>query len=285
MASRLTETVIVPETIIKRKIIVFKPSVGIKAVRNIASKAKDQIFTRYHIIKSKPEETKIDTIDRYFEKYVVVDGKYCVEYSKKWSYSVNVDETMQKLKIGNKNFEPKTSQNNLEIPYNTLMLKGTGHFYKESRLRIIFDDEWNEVGIEQLPYLSFEEDPQEILDHSDAQLTKEDLTENKEVEILKSKIFKHPTDVLKIYDEAFKVTERAIIFKPMYKVCVSHIKSKKKATFLIDGSNGKIKSNQTRKMKPSTKALEEITAKAYAILKIEIEKINNKFRGLVNKNE
>ena len=285
MASLLSKTVIIPETIIQRKIIVFKPSVGIKAVRNIAHKAKDQIFTRYLLIKSKPEETKIDTIDRYFEKYVVVDGKYSVEYSKKWDHSVNVDETMQKLKIGNKNFEPKPSKNNLEIPYNTLMLKGTGHFYKESRLRMIFDEEWNEVGIEQLPYLSFEEDPQEILDHSDAQLTKEDLTDDKEVKILRSKIFKHPADVLKIYDEAFKVTERAIIFKPMYKVCVSNIKTKKKATFLIDGSNGKIQSNQTRKLKPSTKALKDITTEAYAILKIETEKINNKFRGLLNKNE
>ena len=83
------------------------------------------------------------------------------------------------------------------------------------------------------------------MDNADAQLTKEDLTDDKEVKILRSKIFKHPTDVLKIYDEAFKVTERAIIFKPMYKVCVSHIKTKKKATFLIDGSNGKIQSNQT----------------------------------------
>lgn len=285
MASLVSETVIVPETIIQRKIIVFKPSVGIKAVRNIASKAKDQIFTRYPLIKSKSEETKIDTIDRYFEKYVVIDGKYNIEYSKKWCHSVNVDEAMQKLKIGNKNFEPNASEKNLEITYNTLILKGTGHFYKESRRRMIFDHEWNEVGIEQLPYLSFEEDPQEILDHSDAQLTKKDLTDGKEVEILRSKIFKRPTDVQKIYNEAFKVTERAIIFKPMYKVCVSNIKTKKKVTFLIDGSNGKIKSNQIRKLKLSTKALKEIAAEAYMLLKKETENINNKFHEILNKNE
>ena len=285
MASLLSDTILVPETIIQRKVIVFKPSVGIKAVRNIANKGKDQIFTRYHIIKSKPEDTKIDTIDRFFEKYVVVDGKYIVEYSKKWSHSINVDETLQKLKIGNKNFEPKASNNNLEIPYNALMLRGIGHFYKESRRRMIFDEEWNEVGIEQLPYLSFEEDPQEILDHSDAQVAKEDLTGGKEVEILRSKIFKHPTDVLKIYDESFKVTERAIIFKPMYKVCVSHLKTEKKASFLIDGSNGKIKSSQISNMKPSTKVLKDFAAEAYAMLKIRTEKIVNRFRGLVNKNQ
>lgn len=256
-----------------------------KAVRNIASKAKDQIFTRYLLIKSKPEETKIDTIERYFEKYVVIDGKYSIEYSKKWSHSVNVDEAMKKLKIGNKNFEPKASENTLEIPCNTLILKGTGHFYKESRLRMIFDDEWNEVGIEKLPYLSFEEDPQEILDHSDAQLTKKDLTDCKEVEILRSKIFKRPTDVLKIFNESFKVTERAIIFKPMYKVCVNHIKTKKKLTFLIDGSNGKIKLNQIRKLKPSTKALKEIATEVYALMKKKTEIINNKFRKILSKNE
>ena len=275
----------VPETIIQRKVLVFKPSVEIKAVRKIASKAKDHFFKKYLFLKSKPEETMIDTIDKYFDKYVVIDGKYSIEYSKKWSHTINVDEEMQKLKIGNKNFEPKTLQNHLELHYKTLILKGIGHLYKESRLRMIFDSEWNRVGIEQLPYLSFEEDPQGILDHTTDQLTNENSTEEKEIEILKSKIFKRPSDFLKIYDEVFKVTERAIIFKPMYKVSVSHIKTKKKVTFLIDGSNGEIKLNKIKKLSPPTIAIKKMTTEAYSILKKETAKINNRLRSLVNRNE
>lgn len=279
----MSEAVIIPETIIPRKVVVFKPSVEIKVVRNIASKAKDRFFKKHLFMKSKPEETKIDTIDKYFDKYVVIDGKYSIKYSKKWSHSLTVDEEMQKLKIGNKNFEPKKFQNHLELDHKTLMLTGIGHLYKESRLRLIFDSKWNRVGIEQLPYLSFEEDPQDILDHTHKQLTNENSTEKKEVEMLKSKIFKRPNDILKIYDEAFEVTERAIVFKPMYKVSVSHIKTKKKVTFFIDGSNGKISSSHLRNLKPSTKVLKETSTEIHIKLINGKEKINDVLKKIREK--
>ena len=188
----MSETITVPETIVQRKIIVFKPAVGIKAIRNIANKAKNQTFTKYFLFKTKPEETKIDTIDRYFEPYVVIDGKYSIDYSKSWNYSIKVNEEMQKLKISNKNFEPKLLENHLELPYKTLELNGTGRFYHESRLRMILDKEWNEVGLEHLPYLSFEEDPQEILNNTNPHLLEKEFKAEKEVEILRSKIFKPP---------------------------------------------------------------------------------------------
>jgi hypothetical protein len=281
MAIPLSETIIIPETIVQRKIIVFKPAVGINAVRKIANKAKNQMFTKYLFLKSKPEETKIDTIDRYFKPYVVIDGKYFIDYSKTWNYSIKVDEEMQKLKISNKNFEPKLLENHLELPYKTLELNGTGRFYHESRLRMIFDKEWNEVGLEQLPYLSFEEDPQEILDHADHQLVEKEFTSEKEVEILRSKIFKRPLDVLELHDEIFRVTERALIFKPMYKVIVSHTKTQKKATFLIDGGNGKITFNQKEKLKPPTKVLKETGLELYTILKKYAKKSYNFLKKII----
>jgi len=108
MATILTKTITIPETIVQRKVIVFKPSFGIKAVRKIAEKTKNQMFKKYLFLKSKPEETRIDSIDKYFEQYIVIDGKYIVDYSKNWNNLIQVDEEMQKLKISNKYFEPKS---------------------------------------------------------------------------------------------------------------------------------------------------------------------------------
>ena len=229
MAPILSETITIPETIIQRKVIVFKPAFGIKAVRKISEKTKNKTFKKYLFLKSKPEETKIDSIDKYFEQYIVIDGKYVIDYSKNWNYLIQVDEEMQKLKISNKYFEPKILKNHLELPNKTLELEGTGRFYHESRLRIIFDQKWNEVGLERLPYLPFEEEPQELLDETDNRPGEKEFTVEKEVDILKEKIFERPSDVLKIYSEIFKVTERALIFKPMYKVRASHTKTQKKS--------------------------------------------------------
>jgi hypothetical protein len=273
MATILTKTITIPETIVQRKVIVFKPSFGIKAVRKIAEKTKNQMFKKYLFLKSKPEETKIDSIDKYFEQYIVIDGKYIVDYSKNWNHLIQVDEEMQKLKISNKYFEPKLSKNHLELPYKILELKGTGRFYHESRLRIIFDQKWNEVGLERLPYLPFEEEPQELLEETENQPQEKEFTAEKEVDILKGKIFKRPSDTLKIYSEIFKVTERALIFKPMYKVRTSHTKTQKKVTFLIDGGNGKITLNQKEEPNTSIKVPKDIVSEVYTMSKDKAQKI------------
>jgi len=284
MASLLSETTIVPETIVQRKVIVYKPGFGIIAARKCAEKNKTHLFTKYLFLKSKPEEIKIDTIDKYFEPYLVIDGKYSIDYSKNWNHSIQVDEEMRNLKIFNKRIEPKSLDNNLELPYKLLEIKGIGCFYHEARVRMIFDQQWNEVGMEQLPYLPFEEKPEEIINEVDHQLLNQELIAEKEVEILKSKIFKRPTDILKVHDELFNITERSLIFKPMYKVTASDIDTKKKATFLIDGINGNIISKRKEKLNlPTKEAFKEMSSRMYILSKNKAEKFYNFLKKTKNK--
>jgi len=272
----LSKTINIQKKIVERKVIFFKPAFGTKTIRKFAEKAKNQMFTKYFFLKSKPEESIINTIDKYFEPYIVIDGKYRIDYSKNWNHSIKVDEEMQKLKISNKNFEPKFLKNRIELPYKILELQGTGRFYHEDRKRIVFDQQWNEVRLDILPYLPFEEETQEILNETvDQQLTK-DLKAEKEVEILKSKIFKRPNQTSKIHNELFKVTERALVFKPMYKVITTHTKTQKKATFQIDGVNGKITSDRKEKLNlPTKQGLKEIGSKLYSKSKNKAEKFYN----------
>jgi hypothetical protein len=64
-------------------------------------------------------------------------------------------------------------------------------------------------------------------------------TAGKEVEILRSKIVRRPKEFLVIHNELFKVSERAVIYKPMYRITVQNIKTKKEATLIIDAITGK----------------------------------------------
>ena len=272
----MSKLVNVQEKVVERKVIFFKSAFGIKTVRKYAEKAKSHMFSKYFFLKSKPEESEINTIDKYFEPYIVVDGIYSVDFSKDWSHSVKVDEEMQKLKINNKNFEPEILDNRVDLPYKMLDLEGVGRFFHEERKRMVFDEKWNKVRLDLLPFLPFEEDTQEILNDSINQQLTNDLKAEKEVEILKSKIFKRPTDVSIIHKELFKVTERALVFKPMYKITVTHIKTQKKVTFLIDGVNGKISSGQKEKLTLATKeGIHELGSKMVYILKNQSEKVYN----------
>ncbi len=65
------------------------------------------------------------------------------------------------------------------------------------------------------------------------------MADEKEVEILKSRLVRRPSEILSIHNELFKVSERAVIYKPIYEITVQNIKTKKEITLLIDAITGK----------------------------------------------
>ena len=235
----MSKNVPIPEEIAERKIIVYKSRVDIKAVRATAEKMKAKLFRKFVFMKPKPEEVKVVSINRYFEPYVVVDGEYIIDYSKNWVHNIQVDDTMQELTIFGEKVRPKTLRGNFGIPCNILQLTGEGRFKVEENARIIFDKQWREVGLEQLPFLPFEEQPEKILSKSEPNFGVDEMSTPKEVNILKSRIAQRPSEILLIHNELFKVSERAVIFKPMYSVIVQNFKTKKEITMTVDGVTGK----------------------------------------------
>ena len=202
---------------------------------------KTQLFRKLVFMKPKPEDVQVTSIDKYFEPYVVVDGEYSIEYSKNWSHNIQVDETMQDLTFFGEKIKPASLTDHIGTPCKIVKLNGEGLYKFEAKTHLIFDQQWREVGIEQLPFVPFEEQPEQILSMIDQKIGNTLVTAGKEVELLKSKIVRRPTDILKIHNELFTVSERAVIYKPMYNVTVQNLKTKKEAVMIIDAITGKTK--------------------------------------------
>jgi hypothetical protein len=259
----LWKNIDVPETVAERKIIVYKPRVNLKTIRSIAENMKTQIFRKFVFVKPKQEEVHIVSIDKYFEPYVFVDGEYCIVYSKKWVHNIKVDETMQELTIFGENVKPKSLKGRLRIPCRIIQLSGHGRFKFEKRANIIFDKNWKEVGVEKLPFLPFEEQPERILGNLDRNCVNTRKTTEKEVEILKSRIIQRPSEVLTIHHELFKVSERAEIYKPMYTVVVHNDKTQKEIVLIIDAITGKTTSVKPKSLNPIKKEANKEKGKSF----------------------
>jgi len=245
----------IPEKIVERKIIVYKSRIDPKAVRVTAEKMKTHLFRTLIFLKPKPEEVQITSIDKYFEPYVVADGEYHIEYSKNWTRNIQVDETMQDLKIFGGKIKPASLKDHLNTASKIVKLTGEGRYKIEAKAHLIFDQQWREVGLEQLPFVPFEEEPKKVLNSVDQKIENNTNTTGKEVDTLKSKIVNRPKDILCIYDELFKVSERAVIYKPMYNITVQNLKTKTKATLIIDAITGNTKSHMHQTSAPNQKAL------------------------------
>lgn len=233
------ETATIPEKIAKRKIIVFKSRLELNAIRLTAEKVKTELFTKFMFLKRKPEEIRIASIDKYYEPYIVVDGEYTIDYSKEWVHTIEVDETMQEVTILGKTLRPEPSKNHPETPYKVIELTGEGRFRYEKKIHAIFDRWWREVGLEQLPYVPFEDQPEKILE-SGKKFGNTEIPDEKEIEIIRSWIVQRPPDITYVHKELFAIPERAVIYKPMYKITFQNIKTREEATIIIDAVTGQI---------------------------------------------
>ena len=92
----------------------------------------------------------------------------------------------------------------------------------------------------------------------------------KEVEILKSRLVRRPSDILSIHHELFKVSERAVIYKPIYKITVQNIKTKKEITLLIDAITGKPTTGMQQTSAPKKKAHTKESVKPSSSAKTEV---------------
>jgi len=249
----LLKSVSLTENVAERKVIVYKSRIDPKVVRATAEKMKTQLFRKLVFIKPKPEEVQVTSIDKYFEPFVVVDGEYSIEYSKNWSHNIQVDETMQDLTFFGEKIKPASLKDHLGTPCKIVKLNGEGRYKFEAKTHLIFDRQWREVGLEQLPFVPFEEQPEKILSMKGQKFGNTMMTAGKEVELLKSKIVRRPTDILMIHNELFNVSERAVIYKPMYKVIVRNIKTKKETVITIDAITGDTKSGIQQAPPPQEK--------------------------------
>ena len=233
------ETATVPEDVVERKIIVYKPRLDLQAIRLTAEKMKTDLFTKFRFLKPKAKEVHIVSIDKYYEPYVVIDGEYTIDYSKKWVHTIEVDETMQEITLFGKTFRPGPSKNHPEIPCKVIKLTGEGRFRYENKAHIIFDPWWREVTIEELPYVPFEEQPEKILGKSGKKFRNVEIPDEKEIEILRSRIVQRPPDVADVHNELFTVSERAVIYKPMYQLMFQNTRTGEKVTVIIDAVTGR----------------------------------------------
>jgi len=73
--------------------------------RLLGEKVKGKFFTRLRFLKPKPEEIRLISIDKYYEPYVLVSGKYAIDYCRKHVYSVKVDKNAREVAFltGNSN--------------------------------------------------------------------------------------------------------------------------------------------------------------------------------------
>ena len=88
------ETPSIKERIVKRKNVIFEAVVDPELIKVACEKLKQQLFAKFAFIWFQPklEEIQFVSLEKYYEPYIVISGKYFINYLRKSNYTLEVPE-------------------------------------------------------------------------------------------------------------------------------------------------------------------------------------------------
>jgi hypothetical protein len=219
------------EKIAERKTIVYETRIDPTVIKVAGEKVKDQLFTRFGFRKPKPGDIQLVSIDKYYEPYLVISGKYFIDYYRKCAYTVKVDKKVLEVILLDRKIEPSQPRESSVEGYNVIKLEGEERLMNEAKASLILDKFGRDVTLEKLPSAPSERNPKKILKDFGAK----EIPPDADLNIIRAKIIKRPTDINRLVKELFEVAERAVIYTPRFKVRYRNVRTDEEKTVEFDG--------------------------------------------------
>ena len=230
----------VPERIVSRKAIVYRTLVDPTVAKITGEKMKDTLFVKFGFLRPKSEEVQCVSVDKYYEPYMVVSGKYSIDYYRRRVYTVEVDGDVREVILLKQSFKPLPPKKAAKRAGKVVRLVGEERLFYQDEAYLILDRKGREVAPEQVPQAPSEEEPDKILAEFDERIGKLEIPADMEVGIIRSKIVRRPSDIERVVEELFEVSERVIIYTPIYEVSFQNTRAGEVKALKIDGITAKV---------------------------------------------
>jgi len=228
-----------PEKVPERKTVVYKTLVDPTVIKIAGEKLKNRLFTKLWFMKPRPEEIQNMSVEKCYEPYFLVDGNYIIDYYRKRYYTFNIDRKVQEVIILDKTLKPDLPKKFSKIPYKSITLEGEERLVYKNGACLILDEAGRVVDPKRVPAAPSEEHPKKLLANLRETMEKLKATQDKDVDVLRSKMVRRPPDVERVVQELFEVSERSVIYVPVYKLAFKNVRTGEVKTVKIDGVTGR----------------------------------------------
>ncbi len=225
------ETTPVKENIVARKTIVYETLIDPTVIRVASEKLKHQLFTRFGLFKPKPEEIQFVSINKYYEPYIVVSGKYSIDYYRKCAYTVKVDKGVLEVILLKHKFVPEQAESSTAKGGSIIRPEGEERLVNEAKASFILDKYGRDATLERLPPAPSEKNPKKVI----AKFSIEEVAQNVDVDFVRDRLVKRPNDIKRIVNEIFEVAERVVIYTPRFKLLYKNVKTGEEKALEFDG--------------------------------------------------
>jgi len=225
-----------PEKIAERKIIIYKTLIDPTVIKLATEKVKDRLFVKFGFLKPNPDQIQQVSFEKDYEAFIVVDGKYTIDYYRRRTYTIKADEKAQEVILLNQKFKPEISS---DPPGKVVRIEGEERLVHQAKAYIVLSADGKEVSPKRIPSAPSEEQSKKLL--AEIESTKKlDIPPNEEINIIRSRIVKRPPEIKRIIHELFEVSDRAVIYTPIYRVKFQNLKTGEMKTVKFDGVSAKL---------------------------------------------
>ena len=235
----MTENAVLPQKVADTKTVVLKDRFDSRMARLKGEQLKRDFFKSYGLLKPKPEDIQLLGFEKYYEPYLVIGGLYSVDYCRQHICSVNVGENTEEIYVGAKKFKSESSEAGNHSS-RVVKLMGEEVTHHEKNTYFVLDRFRREISPLTFTFAPYEDKPYQENTQNATNYRKFETSIEADIDFLKSKIAKRPPDVAAVMREIFEITERMIVYKPVYELTFQDLRTSKEATLQIDGVNGKM---------------------------------------------
>ena len=153
--------------------------------------------------------------------------------------TVEVDADVQEVILLKQTFKPVSPKKSAKKAGKSIRLVGAERLLYADEAYLILDKTGREVAAEQVPQAPSEEEPEKILAEFGEKIERLEVPENLGVSVVRSRIVKRPSDIERVVEELFEVSERTIIYTPVYEVSFQNTRTGEVKSLKIDGITAK----------------------------------------------
>jgi hypothetical protein len=230
----------VPERIVDRKVVFYKTLVDPSVAKITGEKLKANLFVRMRLFRPKPEEVQFESIDKFYEPYIAVSGRYTIEYYRHQTFTLHVDDGVREVILFDRTLVPQPSTTSTPTSMNEIAIEGAERLRYEDEAYLILDKQGQEIPPIQVPSAPSEAAPAAISEEFREKIRRLELSPDMEVGVLRSKLVKRPPTIQRVVRELFEVSERTVIYTPIYDVTFKNTRTEDTKTIQISGVTSKL---------------------------------------------
>ena len=227
---------IIPQKMVDAETVVLKTRFDSEVARLQAERLKQSFFVKLWFFKPKAEEIQLVGYEKYYEPYIIIGGRYSLDYCKKHTFSIEVEKTTREVFIDGRKFEPVASKSGKKLDQ-MIQLEGEEHAHYERETFFVLDRLRREISPESFSFAPYEVQMEGAADVN-FNLRKISISTNEIIELLRSKIAKRPPDLVNIIRENFEIRENMIVYRPFFEFTFRNTKTKEYVTLQMDGVSG-----------------------------------------------